>query len=124
MRCSMNDDRFGLRMTSEAPDRAPLFERDVFVLPEARVMTETAKVVGTDGEKMSKSYGNTIEIFGDEKTLRKKIMGIVMDSRTPAEPKPDADKNLAIQLLRYFATPEVAADYENRLRTLSRQSGD
>jgi tryptophanyl-tRNA synthetase len=43
-------------------------------------------------------------------------MGIVMDSRTPAEPKPDADKNLAIQLLKFFAPAEVAADYENRLR--------
>ena len=38
---------------------------------------------GTDGQKMSKSYGHTIEIFGDEKIIRKKIMGIVMDSRTP-----------------------------------------
>ncbi len=52
-------------------------------------------VPGTDGQKMSKSYGNTIEIFGDEKAIRKKIMGITMDSRTPAEPKPDAEKNLA-----------------------------
>ena len=46
---------------------------------------------------MSKSYGNTIEIFGDEKMrcAKKNRMGIVMDSRTPAEPKPDAEKNLA-----------------------------
>ena len=73
-------------------------------------------VPGTDGQKMSKSYGNTIEIFGDEKAMRKKIMGLVMDSRTPAEPKPDADKNIAIQLLKLVAPPEVAKDFEDRLR--------
>src|SRR6185436_4896359 len=65
---------------------------------------------------MSKSYGNSIEIFGEEKNTRKKIMSIVMDSRPLAEPKPDADRNLAIQLLKLVAPAEVAADYENRLR--------
>ena len=72
---------------------------ETFVIPEPQIRGETAKVPGTDGEKMSKSYGNTIEIFGDEKVLRKKVMSIKMDSRLPAEPKPDADQNLAIQLL-------------------------
>ena len=81
-------------------------------------------VPGLDGQKMSKSYGNTIEIFGDEKALRKKIMGIVMDSRTPAEPKPDADKNLAIQLLKLVAPAEVAQDYEDRLRAGGLGYGD
>ncbi len=57
---------------------------------------------------MSKSYGNTLEIFGDEKVLRKKVMSIVMDSRTPAEPKPDADRNICIQLLRLLAPADVA----------------
>ena len=79
---------------------------------------------GTDGEKMSKSYGNTIEIFGDEKAMRKKIMGIKMDSRTPQEPKPDAEKNLAIQLLRLVAPGEVASDYEERLRAGGLGYGD
>jgi tryptophanyl-tRNA synthetase len=73
---------------------------------------------------MSKSYGNTIEIFGDEKALRKKIMGIKMDSRSPAEPKPDADQNLAIQLLKHFAPADVAADFENRLRAGGLGYGD
>jgi tryptophanyl-tRNA synthetase len=81
-------------------------------------------VPGTDGQKMSKSYGNTIEIFGDEKTTRKKIMSIVMDSRTPEEPKPDADKNLAIQLLKLVAPAEVAKDFENRLRAGGLGYGD
>ena len=48
-----------------------------FVIPEPQIRDEVAVVPGTDGQKMSKSYGNTIEIFGDEKAIRKKIMGIV-----------------------------------------------
>ena len=73
---------------------------------------------------MSKSYGNTIEIFGDEKAARKKIMSIVMDSRTPAEPKPDADKNLALQLLKLVAPAGVAKDFESRLRAGGLGYGD
>ena len=82
-----------------------------FVIPEPQIREEVAVVPGTDGQKMSKSYGNTIEIFGDEKAIRKKIMGIVMDSRTPQEPKPDADKNLAIQLLKLVAPADVAKGF-------------
>jgi tryptophanyl-tRNA synthetase len=73
---------------------------------------------------MSKSYGNTLEIFGEEKLLRKKVMGIKMDSRTPEEPKPDAEKNLAIELLKLVAPAEVAKDFENRLRTGGLGYGD
>ena len=51
-----------------------------FVIPEPQIREEVAVVPGTDGQKMSKSYGNTIEIFGDEKAIRKKIMGITMDT--------------------------------------------
>ena len=95
-----------------------------FVIPEPQIRDEVAVVPGIDGQKMSKSYGNTIEIFGDEKAVRKKIMGITMDSRQPAEPKPDADKNLAIQLLKLVATADVAKDYEGRLRTGGLGYGD
>ncbi len=87
-----------------------------FVIPEPQIREETALVPGIDGQKMSKSYGNTIEIFGEEKATRKKIMGITMDSRTPAEPKPDADKNLAVQLLKLVAPAGVGAEIEERLR--------
>jgi tryptophanyl-tRNA synthetase len=97
---------------------------ETFVIPEAQIKSDVAKVPGTDGEKMSKSYGNTIEIFGDEKALRKKIMGIKMDSRTPQEPKSDADQNLAVQLLKLVATPEVAADYQERLQAGGLGYGD
>jgi tryptophanyl-tRNA synthetase len=95
-----------------------------FVIPEPQIRDEVAVVPGTDGQKMSKSYGNTIEIFGDEKATRKKIMGIVMDSRTPAEPKPDADKNVAVQLLKLVAPAAVAKDFEGRLRAGGLGYGD
>jgi tryptophanyl-tRNA synthetase len=56
--------------------------------------------------------------------LRKKVMSIKMDSRTPAEPKPDADQNLAIQILKLVAPPGVAKDYEERLRAGGLGYGD
>jgi tryptophanyl-tRNA synthetase len=88
---------------------------ETFVIPEPQIRDEVAVVPGTDGQKMSKSYGNTIEIFGEEKALRKKIMSIVMDSRTPQEPKPDADRNLAVQLLKVI-NPSAGKECEEKLR--------
>jgi tryptophanyl-tRNA synthetase len=95
-----------------------------FTVPEPKIREEVASVPGLDGQKMSKSYGNAIEIFGDEKALRKKVMGLIMDSRTPQEPKPDAEKNLAIQLLKLLAEPNVSKDYEDRLRAGGLGYGD
>jgi tryptophanyl-tRNA synthetase len=97
---------------------------ETFVIPEPQIREEGALVPGVDGQKMSKSYGNTIEIFGEEKATRKKIMGITMDSRQPAEAKPDADKNLAVQLLKLIAPAGVGADFENRLRVGGLGYGD
>jgi tryptophanyl-tRNA synthetase len=95
-----------------------------FVIPEAQIREEAAVVPGTDGQKMSKSYGNTIDIFGEEKATRKRIMSIVMDSRSPQEPKPDADRNLAIQLLKLVAPAETGKDHEERLRAGGLGYGD
>ncbi len=95
-----------------------------FVIPEPQIREDTAVVPGIDGQKMSKSYGNGIEIFGDEKAARKRIMSLVMDSRSPAEPKPDADKNLAIQLLKLVAPAAGARDFESRLRAGGLGYGD
>jgi tryptophanyl-tRNA synthetase len=97
---------------------------ETFVIPEPQIREEGALVPGIDGQKMSKSYGNTIEIFGEEKAIRKKIMGITMDSRQPAEPKPDADQNLAIQLLKLIAPPGTGNDFESRLRAGGLGYGD
>jgi len=95
-----------------------------FVIPEPQIRDDVAVVPGTDGQKMSKSYGNAVEIFGEEKAIRKKIMSLVMDSRTPAEPKPDAEKNVAIQLLKLVAPADISADFENRLRAGGLGYGD
>ncbi len=97
---------------------------ETFVLPEPRIRDQVAVVPGTDGQKMSKSYGNSIDIFGDEKVLRKRVMGIVMDSRTPHEPKPDADQNLAIQLMKLVAPEDVSREFEERLRVGGLGYGD
>jgi tryptophanyl-tRNA synthetase len=97
---------------------------ETFVVPKEQIRESTAVVPGTDGDKMSKSYGNTIEIFGDEKAIRKKIMGIMMDSRTPQEPKPDADKNLAVQLLKLIAPEGVGKEIEEKLRAGGLGYGD
>jgi tryptophanyl-tRNA synthetase len=97
---------------------------ETFVIPEPQIRIEVAKVPGIDGEKMSKSYDNTVDIFGDEKAVRKKIMGIKMDSRTPQEPKPDAEQNLAVQLLKLVAPADIASDYQERLRAGGLGYGD
>lgn len=60
---------------------------DTFVIPEPKIREEVAVVPGTDGQKMSKSYGNTIPLFGTDAEIKKAIMGIVTDSVGPTEPK-------------------------------------
>lgn len=78
---------------------------EVFVLPGAELQKDTMYVPGTDGQKMSKSRGNIINIFLPEKQLKKQIMGIETDSKTLEEPKdPSTDKVFAIYEL--IATPE------------------
>ncbi len=76
---------------------------EAFVLPEARLLSTAAKVPGTDGEKMSKSYDNTIGIFEDPKAMRKKIMRIATDSRPMEQPK-DPDSDHLYQLFQLFGT--------------------
>jgi tryptophanyl-tRNA synthetase len=65
---------------------------EVFVIPQAKILAQSARVPGTDGEKMSKSYNNTVEIFEPEAAARKKVMRIVTDNRPMEQPKePDSD---------------------------------
>jgi tryptophanyl-tRNA synthetase len=117
------DQKQHLEMARDIAIKFNLKYGDVLTVPDALIRQEVAVIPGTDGQKMSKSYGNTIEIFGDEKTLRKKIMSIVMDSRSPQEPKPDAEKNLAVQLLKVIA-PAVGREYEEKLRAGGLGYGD
>ena len=81
-------------------------------------------IPGLDGQKMSKSYNNTIDIFGDEKATRKKVMSIVMDSRTREEPKPDAEENRAIQLIKHLASDEDYAEEVEKLKAGGYGYGD
>ncbi len=74
---------------------------DIFTLPEPEIDDEVATVPGLDGQKMSKSYGNTIDLFLDEKALRKQIMRIVTDS-TPVEEPKDPDACNVFQIYRLF----------------------
>jgi tryptophanyl-tRNA synthetase len=76
---------------------------EAFVLPEARLLSTAAKVLGTDGEKMSKSYNNTIGNFEEEKVVRKKIMRIATDSRPMEAPKAPETDHL-FQLYQLFAS--------------------
>jgi tryptophanyl-tRNA synthetase len=89
------------------------FGVELFPLPAER-LDVGAKVPGTDGMKMSKSYGNTIEIFAEGKPLKKSVMGIVTDSTPPEVPK-DPESRVPFQLYKLFATPaeveELAARY-------------
>ena len=88
---------------------------EVFKLPEPRIQAATETVPGLDGQKMSKSYGNTIDIFGEEKETRKRIMGIVTDS-TPVEAPKDPDASTIVQLYSLFATPDETAAMREAFR--------
>ncbi|HEY2614488.1 MAG TPA: hypothetical protein VGI42_02165, partial [Chthoniobacterales bacterium] len=74
-------------------------------LPEPYIQTGTETVPGIDGQKMSKSYGNTIDIFGDEKEMRKRVMSIVTDSAAVDAPK-DPESSTIFQLYSLFASKE------------------
>jgi tryptophanyl-tRNA synthetase len=98
-------------------DIAGAFNRqfgDVFTIPEAHIRDAVALLPGTDGRKMSKSYGNTIEIFGDEKATKKAVMGIVTDSQPVDAPKTGLDKNIPLKFLKVVA-PGKAAECEAKL---------
>ena len=88
---------------------------EVFVLPKAKVLESSAKVPGIDGEKMSKSYDNTIEVFESVKSMRKKVMRIATDSRPMEEPK-DPETDLLYQLYCLFVDESATAEMANTYR--------
>jgi tryptophanyl-tRNA synthetase len=87
----------------------------VFKLPEPRIQAATEVVPGIDGQKMSKSYGNTIDIFGDEKETRKRVMSIVTDSTLVEAPK-DPSTSTVFQLYSLFASKTEIADMRERFQ--------
>jgi len=82
------------------------FGEGTLVVPEPIIRDEVATVPGLDGQKMSKSYGNTLPLFGEEKPSRKLIMRIVTDSTPVEEPKP-VEGSLILPLYRLFAGEEA-----------------
>lgn len=90
-------------------------EQNLFVVPQPEIRSEVATVVGLDGQKMSKSYNNTVPLFEDEKPMRKKIMGIVTDS-TPVEAPKDPTNSSIVGLYRLFASEGDVAKLEADFR--------
>ena len=91
------------------------FQEEVFVLPKAKVLDDSAKVPGTDGEKMSKSYDNFVEVFEPVKAMKKKVMRIATDSRAMEDPK-DPDTDHLYQLYSLFASDEQKSSMANMYR--------
>jgi tryptophanyl-tRNA synthetase len=103
-----------IEMTQDIAGRFNRTYDDVFPIPNYRLDKES-KVPGTDGQKMSKSYGNTIEIFAEGKPLLKTIREIKTDSIPVAEPK-DPDKSNLFTLYSLFATEEEKVALAARYR--------
>ncbi len=92
-----------------------VFGVEVFVLPEPSIQETVAVVPGIDGQKMSKSYNNTIEIFGSGKPLKKRIMKVVTDSKELDDPKDPEGCNV-FALYKLFADAEQQAELAERYR--------
>lgn len=88
---------------------------ETFVVPEAKTNESTMYIPGTDGQKMSKSYGNFINIFLPEKELKDVINKKIVTDATPLEDPKDADGSIVYQLYKYIATPEAAAEMKSKL---------
>ncbi len=98
------DQKQHLEITRDIAEKFNLAYGQTLVVPEELILPEVAVVPGTDGQKMSKSYDNTIEIFADYKALKSKVMNIVTDS-TPLEAPKDPDKSTVFDLYKLFAAP-------------------
>ena len=88
---------------------------EVFTMPEPSIRENVAVVPGVDGQKMSKSYDNTIEIFAEGKPLKKRVMSIKTDSKELADPK-DPDTDNVFALYKLLASEEEQADLADRYR--------
>ena len=96
--------------------------KGILKLPAVRLQEETAVIPGVDGQKMSKSYGNTIEMFGEEKEIKKRIMGIKTDSTAVESPKPT--DNPLYQLLQVMLSPSEFQEVEASWKAGGKGYGD
>lgn len=99
------DQKQHLEMTRDMAEKLNALYGEVLVVPDELILEDVAVVPGIDGQKMSKSYDNTIEIFCDYKSLKQRVMRIVTDS-TPVEAPKDPDQSTIIALFKLFATPD------------------
>lgn len=102
-----------LEMTRDVATRFNNLMGDTFVIPEAKIQNDTKYIIGTDGEKMSKSKSNIIDIFQDDKKLRKQIMKIQTQSLSVEEPK-DPDQCNVFKLFKVIASDEDTKKLRSR----------
>ena len=88
---------------------------DTFVIPEEEIQQDLATVPGLDGQKMAKSYDNTVEIFADEKTMKQKVMSIVTDSTPVDQPKNPETCNL-FAIYKLFANEDQVKELDDKYR--------
>ena len=91
------------------------YKEDIFVIPDAKIDETVMTVTGTDGLKMSKSYGNTIDIFLPDKQLRKNVMAIITDS-TPMEDPKDPDTCNVFAIYKLLASPDQITEIRNNYK--------
>lgn len=108
------DQKQHLEMAREIANKFNIQFGETFVIPEPVIIESLAVVPGTDGQKMSKSYNNTIDMFASKKILKKQIMSIVSDS-TPLEDPKDPDNNIT-KLYKLFATKEELTAMEDKFK--------
>lgn len=107
------DQKQHVEMTRDMAEKFNSLYGEVLTIPEALILPEVAVVPGIDGQKMSKSYGNTIDIFSDYKTLKTRVMSIVTDS-TPLEEPKDPDTSTIVALYKLVATPEEVEEMRRK----------
>ncbi|TGK07482.1 tryptophan--tRNA ligase [Leptospira semungkisensis] len=117
------DQKQHLEYTRDIAERFNAQYGDTFKLPEPEIDEETAIVPGVDGAKMSKSYGNTINFFDDEKKLKKSVMGIVTDSAGVDEAK-DHEKSVIYAIHSLFLDAEDKKKLQTRFSTPGTGYGD
>ena len=117
------DQKQHLEITRDIAIRFNHIYGETFVVPEADIEEDLAMVPGVDGQKMSKSYGNAIEIFADEKTLKEKIMAIKTDSTPVDQPKP-IEGNILFALYSLFLDGKGKAELRERFLAPGLRYGD
>jgi len=103
------DQKQHLEMTRDLASKFNHIYGETFVIPEPQIQKNVMLVPGTDGQKMSKSYGNFIDVFASNKILKKQVMGILTDDKALEDPK-DPDSSVPFQLYSLLATDDKIAE--------------